>query len=87
MHEHGLINSLMRRIDAIAAAERARKVVGVRVWLGALSQMSPAHFEEHFRHAAAGTIADGATLDCATSDDIHDPRATEVVLLDLEVDA
>ena len=71
---------LMRQILKTAEAERARRVVGVSVWLGALSHMSPGHFAEHFAQASAGTIAEGAEIDAATSDDIHDPHAADVLL-------
>ena len=71
MHEHALINDLMRRIARAAEAEDAERVVAVSVWLGALSHMSPEHFPEHFEHASTGTIAEGARLDIAASDDIH----------------
>ena len=86
MHEHALIDTLMRRIGEIAAAEGARKVVRASVWLGALSHMSPDHFREHFDHAAAGTIAEGAELDGTVSGDIADPRATDVLLESVEVE-
>jgi hydrogenase nickel incorporation protein HypA/HybF len=86
MHEHGLMNGLMRQIRAVAAAEGARKVVKVSVWLGALSHMSPEHFAEHFVDAAAGSLAEGAELDCEVSDDPGDPRALDVVLKTVEVE-
>jgi len=86
MHEHALMADLMRQILATAAKEKARRVVGISVWLGALSHMSPEHFAEHFRDAAAGTIAEGAAIGAAKSDDINDPRASDVVLKDVEVE-
>ena len=58
----------------------------VLVWLGALSHMSAEHFREHFDRDAAGTLAAGAELDCATSDDIADPHAMDVLLKDVEVE-
>jgi len=76
----------MRRIEEAARAEKARRVVGISVRLGALSHMTPGHFGEHFDHAAAGTIAEDATLSVTTSSDIHDPRATDVVLDGIEVE-
>ena len=54
----------MRRIDEIAKAERARRIVGVSVRLGALSHMSAEHFCEHFERASDGTLAEGARLRC-----------------------
>ena len=86
MHEHALMTGLMRQVTEIAAAEGALKVVKVSVWLGALSHMSPQHFEHHFEDAAAGSLAEGAELECIASDDIHDPRALDVVLRGIEVD-
>jgi len=78
--------NLMRRIDEIATAERARRVVGLSVWLGALSHLSADHFAEHFEQAAAGTIAEGARLDVTVSDDPQDPNAEEIVLKSIEVE-
>ena len=86
MHEHALMKGLMRQVSEIAAAENARKVVKISVWLGALSHMSPEHFGHHFEDAAAGSLAEGAELDCIASDDIHDPRALDVVLQGIEVE-
>ena len=86
MHEHGLMKDLMRRILSTAATENARRVTGVSVRLGALSHMTPGHFGEHYAQAAVGTIAEGAALDIATSDDITDANATDVVLTAVEVE-
>ena len=86
MHEASLMAHLMRRIDEIATAERARRVVGLSVWLGALSHLSAEHFAEHFEQAAAGTIAEGARLDVTVSDDLHDADAQEIVLENVEVE-
>ena len=86
MHEASLMKGLMRRIDALAGAENARRVSAVSVWLGALSHMSAEHFREHFDEAASGSIAEGARLDIDVSDDIDDPNAAEVVLRSIDVE-
>jgi hydrogenase nickel incorporation protein HypA/HybF len=86
MHEASLMTALMHRIDAIAQAEKARRVVGVTVWLGALSHMSAEHFAEHFEHAAAGTIAEGAELHATVSDDTNHANAQDIVLDSVEVE-
>jgi hydrogenase nickel incorporation protein HypA/HybF len=86
MHEHGLINDLMRRIAHAAQTEKAERVVAVSVWLGALSHMSPDHFREHFERASAGSLAEGARLEITTSDDIHDSAAAHVLLKGIEVE-
>jgi len=86
MHEASLMVNLMRRIDDIAKADRARRIVGVSVWLGALSHMSAEHFAEHFDLASAGTIAEGAKLDVIVSDDTRDQNAQEIVLKQVEIE-
>lgn len=86
MHEASLMTGLMRRIDEIAKAERARKVVGVFVWIGALSHMSAEHFAEHFERAAGGGVAEGARLDVTVSQDVAHANAQDILLekVDLE---
>ncbi len=86
MHEASLISGLMRRIDAVARADGARRVVGISVWIGALCHLSAEHFTEHFEHASNGTIAEGARLDVTVSDDTHDTNAQDIVLRHVEVE-
>ena len=86
MHEASLIRSLMRKIDELAQAEGAARVTTVRVWLGALSHMSPQHFREHFEQEAKHGIAEGAVLDIETSADIDDPNAQDLLLRSIEVE-
>lgn len=86
MHEAPLMTDLMREIAAAAAAQQARRILGVSVWLGALSHFSAAHFREHFSDAAAGTRAEGARLDVTVSEDIADAHAADVRLVSLELE-
>jgi hydrogenase nickel incorporation protein HypA/HybF len=86
MHEAALMKNLMARIDKVAQLENAKRVTHISVWLGALSHMSAAHFAEHFEESAAGTLAEGAKIDATVSDDIHDPKAQELVLTGITVD-
>ncbi len=84
MHERALLQDLMAKILAVAAAEGGR-VVRIRVWLGALSHFTPEHFREHFADAARGTVAEGAVVDAVLDEDLTDPRAAGVVLESVEV--
>jgi len=86
MHEASLIAGLMRRVDEVAVAEGARRVVGVSVWLGALSHFSKAHFVEHFERAAAGTRAEGARLAVTVSTDAGHANAQNLVLESVELE-
>ena len=86
MHEMSLMNNLMGKIKTIADEQGGSEVVGVHVWLGALSHISPDHFREHFVQGAKGTLAERAHLDIETSDDVNDPNAQEILLRSIEVD-
>jgi len=85
MHEHSLIANLLGKIEAVAQQERAEQVVGVRVWLGALSHVSVEHFREHFVAGCRGSLADGAWLEVEHSDDSAHPRAQDILLRGIEV--
>ncbi|MGC2462167.1 MAG: hydrogenase/urease maturation nickel metallochaperone HypA [Steroidobacteraceae bacterium] len=87
MHETGIVRDLVHRLERAARDAGAERVCGVEVWLGALSQFSPAHFRAHFDDEARGTAAQGASLRIVVSEDIEHPRAQSVVIhsVDLEV--
>jgi len=85
VHEMSLMQDLMKKITAVAERERAKKVVSVDVWLGALSHMSAEHFIEHFSEVSAGTLADGARLNIETSQDVKDPMAQSILFRGLEI--
>ena len=87
MHELSLFADLMRKIEAVAVDQGARRVTAVQVTLGALSHLSPDHFREHFAQLSPGTVAEGAELRVSVQDDIHHPRAQDVMLESVEVEA
>ena len=85
MHEFSLVKDLIRKITTIAREQRARKVIGVTVKLGALSHISPDHFREHFVHASRGTISEGSQLNIEFMTDVTDPQSQEVLIKNIEV--
>lgn len=80
------MRGLLKGIEAVAAAEGAARVTRVSVTLGALAHISPAHLAEHFREAAAGTIAAGAVLEIELAEDEADPAAQDILLRSVEVE-
>lgn len=86
MHEMSLMRDLLRKVLEVSRAEGAKRVVSINMWLGALSHMSPAHFCEHFREAALGTVAEGAELRIEVSDDPGDPHAQDILFRGLEIE-
>ena len=85
MHESGLIAALLRQVEAQARAASARRVVGIELWVGALSGFSEAHLREHFVHEAQGGLAEGARLTVVCSDEITHPDAAHLVLRSIEI--
>jgi hydrogenase nickel incorporation protein HypA/HybF len=85
MHEFSLIKDLIHKILTIAREQKAKKVVGVTVKLGALSHISQDHFREHFVHASQGTIAEGARLNIELMTDITAPQSLDVLIENIEV--
>ena len=86
MHEQALMRDVVSRIDEIARDEGATRVTRVRVRLGALSHVTPAHFCEHFEDAARGTLAEGAAVDAEVVGDARSARAHDVVLESVEIE-
>ena len=86
MHEASLMADLLHKIETVANAQQASKVIGVRVTLGALSHLSPDHLREHFVQAAQGTLAENARLDINAHTDINDPLAQDIRLDSIEVE-
>lgn len=85
MHERGLIEPLLRELEAVAATEHARRVLAVRIRLGALSQCSAEHFAAHFEEASRGTVAEGARLEFTVGNDPTDAEAAHVRLEAVEL--
>ena len=85
MHEFSLMADLMRKIEQVAADNDAERVTRVRVWLGALSHITPEHFREHFEDGTRGTVAQGAELEVEASDDEAHPEAQQILLRSLDV--
>lgn len=86
MHETGVVRNLVRQLETEARRIGAMRVLGVEVWLGALSQFSEEHFREHFVDEACGTLAEGATLRIDVSRDVVHPHAQDVMMTGIEFD-
>lgn len=87
MHETGIVKDLVHRVEKAATQACARRVSGVHVWIGALSQFSAEHFRSHFEDESRGTLAQGALLQIEVSTDERHPSALQVVVksVDLEI--
>lgn len=87
MHEASLISDLIEKIEKAVKAEGGGRVSQVRVRLGALSHISPEHFQEHFQQGAKGTVAENAGLQIQVSSDLKDPQAQDIVLDSVDIDS
>ncbi len=86
MHEFSLMRDLLRKIKVISDDNGGAKVVGVSVWLGALSHITPEHFAEHFEEETKGTIAEGAKLDVMQDNDEKHENAQDILLKEVEIE-
>lgn len=87
MHEFSLMADLFRKIQEISNRNGNRKIVTVRVRLGALSHITPQHFEEHFIEFSKGTPVDGARIEIIQLEDHNDPDAQSILLESVDLDA
>ena len=85
MHETALVRDIVHRIEDLARSANAHRVTGAKIWLGVLSHLSAEHFREHFVIEARDTIAAGAILKIAVSDDPRDPHAQHVRLESVDI--
>ncbi len=82
MHEHAVMQDLMREIERASDGVR---VTRVRVRLGVLSHFTDEHFREHFADASRGTAAEGAAVLTTFDPDPTSPAAQGVVLESIDV--
>ena len=66
MHESGLVEQLIETMQQVARANGGGAIRRAQLGIGELAGFTRQHFEEHFRAASAGTLADGAKLDLMT---------------------
>ena len=86
-HEFSLMANLLQKIDDAARQDSPdSKVVGVKVRIGALANISAGHFREHFEEAVRGTRAEGAALTIVESSDPADPHAQDIMLESVDVE-
>ena len=86
MHEASLLEDLIIEIKKKAAEHNAKRVVYVRVRVGASCHLSADHLRHHFEEAVAGTIAEGAELETIIGLDPEDPDAEQVILQSVRIE-
>jgi hydrogenase nickel incorporation protein HypA/HybF len=85
MHEVSLISDLIEKAAAVVTEAGAQRASRVRIRVGALSRISPAHLESHFRRVTTGSVLEGAVLDIEVVDDLTDPYAEDVIITSVDV--
>lgn len=87
MHEMSLFKDLMHKVEALSTEHAGKKIVKMKIRLGALSHLSPAHFRYHFDALAKGSAAEHAALEIEEGSDQDAPDAQSVTLLTVELEA
>jgi hydrogenase nickel incorporation protein HypA/HybF len=67
MHESGIVEELIHEVEKVVRANGGTRVSRIEVGVGELAGFSREHFEEHFRHASNGTLAQDAVLEIRTT--------------------
>ncbi|MFO1408138.1 MAG: hydrogenase maturation nickel metallochaperone HypA [Steroidobacteraceae bacterium] len=62
MHELSVCQALIEQVTRVARENDARRVVSIVITVGPLSGVEPALLEHAYPLAAAGTVAEGASL-------------------------
>jgi len=62
VHESGMIEELIAKVEEAARKHSARRATAVEVSIGELAAISAEHLREHFLLASKGTLAEGAEL-------------------------
>lgn len=81
MHESGVVNDVLKRIELLAREHSAERVTAVKLSFSRFS-ISPEHFREHFDIVSKGTVAEGARLDI----EVGEGGQPEVLLDSIEVE-
>ncbi len=85
MHEETLLRDLRRKLDQISVDEGVERITRVRIRVGALCHITPDSLRNRWTALVANSAASGATLEVEASVDPHDPRAQDVILVDVAV--
>ena len=85
MHEQATIRDLVAKVEEIARENDAKRVVRIKIKLGALSHFTPEHFVEHWQDATGGTLSEGCKVEAELSEDMTDAQAHGVILEDIEI--
>jgi len=85
MHEFSLLTSLCQKINEIAKENPEGKIMEIGIKLGALTEISPAHLQEHFSYLAKDTVFAGAKLLIEKSVDQNDPYSLDILLQTIRI--
>ncbi len=86
MHEVTLFKHLLEKVEELARENNATQVTKIKIRLGALSNISPGHFREHFDEVKPDSMAKFAELEIKQMSDETDPDAQEIILESIEVE-
>lgn len=85
MHEEALLRDLMSKVEEIGETHPGERIGRIRLWVGALAHLSEPQIRERWTMVCRGTRAEGSRLEIEVSNDLHHPRATGIVLKDLDL--
>ncbi len=87
MHEMSLFKDLLAKIASLSEENDGKRIVKMKIKLGAHSHLSAPHFRDHFDTFSLGTAAEGAQLEIIEDKDENAPHAQSVMLESVEIEA
>lgn len=86
MHESGLVEDLLAKVESLVKQNGGRRASAIGLRVGPLAGIEADHLREHFAIAALGTAAEGAELRITVADRLEGPDAATVLLESVEIE-
>ena len=86
MHEMSLFKDILEKIESLSQENDGKKIVRLKIILGALSHLSASHFQSHFDDFSKGTAAEGAELEVVEDQNEKAEHAQSIILESVEME-
>lgn len=81
-----MIRGLVNKVEEIANANGGGKVKKIVVKFGAMANITPEHFKEHFVEETPGTIVEGTELEIIQEEDLKNLNAQDILVDSIELE-
>lgn len=79
------MKDLINKLETIVIENNAKRIISIKIKLGALSHISPEHFREYFAVMSKGKAMENARLEIEVIEDINS-NAQDIILESVELE-